>query len=197
MTVDICMAFSNNGVYGVDGGLPWSKTKNYGIDPDDFRRDMKRFSRVTKDGIVVVGRRTWEAFGGPHPLPGRKFVLVSSDPFRARYVAEDNDIIEASSGHFLAATTRRLRTLYPERNIVVGGGISLVDAFLDLRPFQVRRFYMTTFPFDVDAQTTARANHLERIRDTMKLEQRIITKSGTHFDTWVPRPEMMENNDGN
>ena len=64
MAVTIVAAVAQNGVIGVDGGLPWHL-------PDDLRR----FKQLTMGHVLVMGRKTYESIGGP--LPGRTTVVVT------------------------------------------------------------------------------------------------------------------------
>lgn len=57
-------AVARNGVIGRDGRLPWR-----------LRTDLRRFRRLTLGHPVIMGRKTWDAIGGP--LPGRRSVVVS------------------------------------------------------------------------------------------------------------------------
>lgn len=67
MDVVIVAAVANNGVIGVDGGLPWRI-------PDD----MARFKRLTMGGALVMGRSTFESIG--RPLPGRTNIVLTRRP---------------------------------------------------------------------------------------------------------------------
>jgi dihydrofolate reductase len=70
--VSIVVARGRNGVIGAAGGLPWR-----------LPGDLRRFRELTTGHAVVMGRRTWdslpEAF---RPLPGRRNLVVTSDPSR-------------------------------------------------------------------------------------------------------------------
>ena len=52
-------ARSKNGVIGVGGQLPWH-----------LPTDLKRFRQLTRGGIVVMGRQTYDSIG--RPLPQRE-----------------------------------------------------------------------------------------------------------------------------
>jgi len=67
MTVTAIAAVSENGVLGIDGGLPWH-----------LPADLARFKKLTHGHHLIVGRKTWESVG--KPLPGRTFVVVSRSP---------------------------------------------------------------------------------------------------------------------
>ena len=60
-------AVADNGVIGVDGGLPWHL-------PEDFAH----FKRTTLGHVVVMGRKTFESMG--RPLPRRTNVVVTRQP---------------------------------------------------------------------------------------------------------------------
>lgn len=60
------LARAENGVIGVDGGLPWH-----------LPADLKRFKAQTMGRAMVMGRRTFESF--PAPLPGRRHIVLTRD----------------------------------------------------------------------------------------------------------------------
>lgn len=60
------LARADNGVIGVDGGLPWR-----------LPADLKRFKAQTMGKPMVMGRKTFESF--PSPLPGRRHIVLTRD----------------------------------------------------------------------------------------------------------------------
>ncbi len=58
-------AVSPERVIGLAGAIPWSHPG-----------DMRRFVRVTKGSVVVMGRLTWESMDR-RPLPNRRNVVIS------------------------------------------------------------------------------------------------------------------------
>jgi dihydrofolate reductase len=58
-------AVSPERVIGLGGAIPWSHPG-----------DMRRFVRVTKGSIVVMGRLTWESMNRK-PLPNRRNVVIT------------------------------------------------------------------------------------------------------------------------
>lgn len=50
MTLGLIVAFDNRFGIGRDGRLPWPHN----------REDMKRFADLTRDSVVVMGRKTWD-----------------------------------------------------------------------------------------------------------------------------------------
>jgi dihydrofolate reductase len=68
--VGLVWAQARDGVIGADGGLPWS-----------LPEDLALFRRLTMGSTVVMGRRTWESLPERfRPLPGRRNVVLTSDP---------------------------------------------------------------------------------------------------------------------
>ncbi|MBN2685212.1 MAG: dihydrofolate reductase [Pontiellaceae bacterium] len=60
------VARSENGVIGLDGGLPWR-----------CKGDLQFFKRITMDRKIVVGRTTFE---GLPPLKGREIYVLTRNP---------------------------------------------------------------------------------------------------------------------
>lgn len=68
-------AVGENGVIGLDGGLPWR-----------LPADLQRFKALTLGKPVLMGRRTWDSLG--RPLPGRRNLVVTRQPGYAAAGAE-------------------------------------------------------------------------------------------------------------
>jgi dihydrofolate reductase len=66
MILKTIAAVSSNNIIGVNGKIPWHCSE-----------DLKRFKSLTKEAIVVMGRRTWESIGAIG-LPGRANIVISS-----------------------------------------------------------------------------------------------------------------------
>lgn len=60
------LAISENGVIGINNKLPWH-----------IPADLQHFKQLTKDGVVVMGRNTWESLP-KKPLPDRVNVVFTS-----------------------------------------------------------------------------------------------------------------------
>jgi dihydrofolate reductase len=70
MRIAIIAAVARNRVIGINGRLPWH-----------IPEDGARFKRLTMGHAVLMGRRTYEAIG--RPLPGRRNVVITSQPIAA------------------------------------------------------------------------------------------------------------------
>mgnify|MGYP002013002456 FL=1 len=67
MRVSLIWAMADNGVIGLDNGLPWR-----------LPVDMKHFMTTTLGKPVVMGRKTLESMKSP--LPGRTNIVLTRDP---------------------------------------------------------------------------------------------------------------------
>jgi len=65
--VSLIWAMADNGVIGLDNGLPWR-----------LPVDMKHFMTTTLGKPVVMGRKTLESMKSP--LPGRSNIVLTRDP---------------------------------------------------------------------------------------------------------------------
>ena len=64
MELCIVVAVAENGVIGVDNGLPWK-----------LSADLKHFKQTTMGHPMIMGRLTFDSIG--RPLPGRKTIVVT------------------------------------------------------------------------------------------------------------------------
>lgn len=63
----VIAAISRNGVYGVNGKLPWKS-----------KLDLTSFQQKTTGNTVVMGRKTWQSLpDNKKPLPDRENIIVS------------------------------------------------------------------------------------------------------------------------
>jgi dihydrofolate reductase/thymidylate synthase len=76
-----------NGI-GRDGKIPWSDT-------EIGREDMREFRKQTTEGVVIMGRRTYESIGGP--LANRCNIVVSRDQKYLESLKDGYNIIYTAS----------------------------------------------------------------------------------------------------
>jgi dihydrofolate reductase len=65
--IKMIAAVSQNGVIGAEGFLPWE---------GKYPEDMKFFRTMTKNSIIIMGRKTFESIGN-RPLPNRRNIVIS------------------------------------------------------------------------------------------------------------------------
>jgi dihydrofolate reductase len=121
--LSIVVARSRNGVIGRDGGLPWR-----------LPTDLERFRELTYGSAVLMGRRTFESLPAAfRPLPGRRNIVLSSDP---AYAPSDVEVMR-DLGSALEACGAG--------GFVIGGSVT----YRDTLPL-VGRVYATEIDEDVD-----------------------------------------------
>ena len=76
-------ARADNGVIGVEGGLPWR-----------IPADLKRFKAMTGGLPMIMGRKTFESF--PDLLVGRRHIVLTRDTSWSRPGAEVAESVEAA-----------------------------------------------------------------------------------------------------
>ena len=77
MSIELVWAMGENGVIGRNNSLPWRLPK-----------DMA-FKQQTMNKTIIMGRNTWESFGGK-PLPQRRNIIVTRD---LNYKADQAEIV--------------------------------------------------------------------------------------------------------
>lgn len=80
LPITIVVAVSRNGVIGITRAAPASGPQ-VGSLPWRIRSDYKHFKSLTRGGVVIMGRRTFESLapeGSPGGLPDRLNIVVSS-----------------------------------------------------------------------------------------------------------------------
>lgn len=121
----IVAADENNGI-GINNKLPWH-----------ISDDLKYFKRLTKDKVVLMGRKTWESLP-VKPLPNRiNIVLTHNKDYVAQGAQMINSIDEA------------LRHCQQYDEIFVMGGVEIYKQFLS----HAHKIYITRIhsTFLVDA----------------------------------------------
>lgn len=105
MGISMIWAMAQNGMIGRYNKLPWR-----------LPRDMAFFKEQTLGKTVLMGRKTWESFGGKS-LPNRRNVVLTRD---RHYEAEGAEVI-----HSLEEGLR----LAKEEELMVIGGAEIYSLF--------------------------------------------------------------------
>lgn len=139
-------AVCTDNIIGVNGDLPWPR----------IPADMAMFKRVTKDQIVVMGRKTWESIPEKYrPLPDRINAVVTSNPSFNPGSVE----VEHLSG-FSDAYLKQLENKYPGKDIYIIGGADIYEtaishALID-EALITRVHYTVDMTKDIDPQSVRR-----------------------------------------
>ncbi len=156
--IALVYAISNNGVIGVNGGLPWHVPS-----------DLKHFKAVTLGKPIIMGRKTWESLP-KKPLSGRQNIVMSR---RTGFVAEGARVV-ASIGDALVVAGAA-----PE--ICVIGGAELFNAFLP----QAGRIYLTRILADVSGDTFLAELSSEKWREVDHQKHVMGEKDSALFETFI------------
>ncbi|MGZ8347389.1 MAG: dihydrofolate reductase [Allosphingosinicella sp.] len=119
------LARAANGVIGKDGRLPWR-----------IPADLRRYKAMTMGKPMVMGRRTFESFGGP--LPGRRHIVLTRSP---GWSAEGAEVARDKAGALALAGD------VPE--IAIVGGTEIFRLFLP----EADRIELTEVHLDVEGDT--------------------------------------------
>ena len=118
------------GGMGFNGTLPWPHNP----------ADLAHFQKLTKDHVVVMGRKTWDDPKLPKPLPGRIVYVATNRPvFHAGRISGD-----------IKSEVLRLEQQHPDKIIWVVGGPKLLVECIDI----LDRVHLTHFQesFKVDTK---------------------------------------------
>jgi dihydrofolate reductase len=178
--IQAIMATDLNGVYGLDGGLPWAQDDS--VAQEDEKRDMENFKKVTRGGIVVMGSGTWEADDMLKPLPGRINIVITTSADRFMEYSNDPHIDEVWHASDLASNCRRAQIRYPGRDLFVLGGKAILMQFMN--EGLIDRFHLTVFNAEVRGD---RSLDLEQVFDLMSVDKKTTTSYGTKFYELVKR----------
>jgi dihydrofolate reductase len=116
--ISAIFSVDQTGGVGNKGTLPWKH----------HPEDMEWFKEYTADGIVVMGRKTWDDPKMPKPLPGRINVIATS-----RALPRDR-LIHKISGN-LNEEIPKLQDLWPGKKIWLLGGVELLLQCKDITDY--------------------------------------------------------------
>ncbi|WIM38528.1 dihydrofolate reductase [Paenibacillus sp. PK4536] len=107
MTITMIWAQASNGVIGKDNDLPWR-----------LPRDMAYFKQQTQHKTVVMGRKTWESFGGK-PLPNRRNIIITRSQ---EFTATDAEVVYS--------VEEAIQLAGQDNELMVIGGSTIYEQFL-------------------------------------------------------------------
>lgn len=121
MSINAIFAVDNSGGMGYNGSLPWPHNS----------ADLTNFQKLTKNNVVVMGRKTWDDPAMPKPLKGRT-VYVASHSHAPYAVTFHGDVV---------TKLLDLELQHPDKQIFVIGGAQLIQASAPI----LDRVYLTYF----------------------------------------------------
>lgn len=81
----IIVAVGRQNEIGADNDMPWSKS---------LKDDLRHFKELTSGHSIIVGRKTFESFGGK-PLPNRENIVISRTPIDVDGIIHAHSLDEA------------------------------------------------------------------------------------------------------
>jgi dihydrofolate reductase len=129
--IAIVAAIAENGVIGIDGGLPWR-----------VKSDLRKFRAITMGKPLIMGRRTFESLG--RVLDGRDVVVVTRQPDFAAAGAFVTGSLEAAQ-----TLAQRLAAGRGAQEVCIGGGGEIYRETLPL----AERLYITHVSVKLDGDT--------------------------------------------
>lgn len=128
--INLIAAVGKDGQIGLKGGLPWA---NEPALETIMELDMLWFRRMTADGVLLIGRRTYSAMADRgFMLEDRKLAIWSTE-------------IVMTPGRYLS----ELMSMWRGREIWICGGATVYETFM---PF-VQRHYIASIPYSGEADT--------------------------------------------
>lgn len=141
MSITIICAASKNNVIGQDNTIPW-------YDP----KDLAYFSKVTKNGILIMGRKTYESLPNKK-LPNRIHIVITSQPDIINTFTIDPEVIAVSSFGEAVETARLFglcsKDVYSD-NVFVIGGAAVIKAAIPV----ANKWLLTRVETEVSASPT-------------------------------------------
>jgi dihydrofolate reductase len=111
--IGMIVACDLNGVIGYNNTIPWRN-----------KTDLKRFRQITKDCVVVMGRKTWESL----PVSKKHGVKL---PGRPKYVLSRFDHDNADDTKWVSSRDEAINDAkenYPDKDIWIIGGSSIYQS---------------------------------------------------------------------
>lgn len=149
--LSLIVAMGENAVIGREGQLPWRQ-----------KSDLAHFRRMTLGKPVVMGRKTYESIG--RPLPGRKNIVLTSDPAWRPEAAASDANAPLSVVHSLEAALAKAEAdavATGQKEVMIIGGKSLYEATLPLAD----RIYLTIVHAEPEGDTLMPEIDSARFRD--------------------------------
>ena len=151
MVISLIWAMDENGLIGVDNSLPWK-----------LPADMQWFRKNTLGKPIVMGRKTFESFGG-RPLPQRTNIVITRDQ---TYQADGAVIVHSIEEAIKAAGDAE--------ELMVIGGSSFYEQMLP----QADRLYVTRVHGEFEGDAWFPAVDWSLWQEVERMDSEIDEKNG-------------------
>jgi dihydrofolate reductase len=166
--VNLIAAYSNNNAIGIEGKIPWN-----------IPEDLAYFKQLTKDNIIIMGRKTFESLP-IKPLPFRINIVITSNPVKYDYEAENLFFVDS----ILAAYNKAIKMPIPKKIFIIGGQRVYEEAF---RNFDIDMCYITKINTLIEKADTFFP--IELMEKEFKLHKEIMNETDVNFkfQQWIPK----------
>ena len=127
MIISLIAAMAENRVIGINNQLPWK-----------LPADMKWFKEKTMGKPIIMGRKTFESFGGK-ALPGRQNIIITKN---RDYTVEGAIVVHSID--------EALNVAEPKEEVMIIGGASFYEQMLPA----ANRFYLTIIHNNFEGDTS-------------------------------------------
>lgn len=159
--IGLIWAEARGGVIGAAGGMPW-----------DVPEDLAHFSRTTRGGVVVMGRRTWESFPDKYrPLPGRRNIVVTRSEQWHEPGAERAGSLDAALEMAATALPAENSTVW-----VIGGGAIFAEII-----GRANLLVVTELDVEVEGDTFAPSREGFAVAQIEPNEGWAVSRTGTRY----------------
>lgn len=180
VAVVIIAAMDENHAIGKENTIPWNVPE-----------DLQRFKERTMGHAIIMGSNTWRSFKG-RALPGRKSIVVSSQPEGIEIREKDKDNVVVASSLSSAIELGKLHAREHGLNqCFVIGGANIYEQCLELADvFDLTLIHTTVeepdtfFPYDKAKAIIQSGNFaLDEYHSTHGYE--VISETGVKFGVGV------------
>lgn len=155
--------------FGNNGALPWNAPE-----------ELKHFKAETKGTVLVMGSSTFLSL--PGKLPGRPHVVLSSKGEHIR--TKDGKTADmVLSGGNLATTLDAVRNSYPDQDISIIGGKSLIEEAIK---YNIADEIVISFIVPVFG---------DEFESDVKLEYKLLEINPDDYERWVGQPVWTESSE--
>lgn len=129
-------------------------------------RDLQRFKELSKNGVLIMGRKTYESL--PKALPDRSVVVVSTQRELKHPVGTNtNQILKVGDLNNALEAAHRVAKLYDRDKIVIAGGTAIYHRFL----LDAEYVYMTHFEDETFGEARFPVDSLDKMIADERLAQ--------------------------
>lgn len=164
MYIQAIVATDENGGIGIDNKLPWPHNKP----------DMKNFTELTKETIVVMGSNTWRSL--PNLLKNRYNVVLSSQDIEDLTNRKGNVPHEVINGDTKYEIYHQLKMINNKTNcptVSVIGGKKVYEQLIDIIDTIHHTTFNASFECDTELDMESLLTHFEISKERINLDDNV------------------------